>query len=77
VSLYAKVKVYLCFNWIWLAIINTTLGVGLPPTALHYKVRSLPSVLNNLLGGITFSKLTLDGGTIVQTHFSNINTLFL
>jgi hypothetical protein len=58
-----------CTDWVWLAtvclsIITTTLGAGLPPTALHDTLRSWPSVPNNLLlAGVTFSMLTLDGGT--------------
>ena len=58
-----------CTNWVWLAtvcpsIFSTTLGAGLPPTALHDTVRSWPSVPNNLLCGVMFSILKLDGGTV-------------
>ena len=58
-----------CTDWTWLAtdclsIISLTLGAGVPPTALHDTVRSWPSVPDNLFGDATFSKLTLDGGTV-------------
>jgi hypothetical protein len=58
-----------CSNdWVWLAtvcpsIISTTLGAGLPPSALHDTVRSWPSVPNILFSGVTLSMLKLDGGT--------------
>ena len=58
-----------CTDWIWMAtvcpsIISPIVGAGLPPTALHDTVRSWPSVPNNLLCGVTFAILKLDGGTV-------------
>ena len=54
---------------VWLAldcpsIISTTLGAGVPPTALHDTVRSRPCVPNNLFCGVTLSMLKLEGGTV-------------
>jgi hypothetical protein len=56
-------------DWVWFAticpsIINTTLGAGLPPTALHDTVKFWSSVPNNLFSGVAFSMLRLDGGTV-------------
>ena len=61
------VHVY-CAVWVVLAIvcpsiISTTLGAGVPPTALHDTIRFWPSVPNILFSGVTLSMLKLDGGT--------------
>ena len=56
------------------SIISTTLGAGVPPTALHVIVRSWPSVPNNLLfTGVALSMLKLDGATVKKTNYLNIN----
>jgi hypothetical protein len=67
-----------CTDWVWLATVcpsisSTTLGAGLPPSALHDTVRSCSSVPDNLLGGITSSKLTLDGDTVVKKNQTKIH----
>jgi hypothetical protein len=58
-----------CTDWVWLATVcpsisSTTLGAGLPPTALHDTVISRPCVPNNLFCGVTLSILKLEGGTV-------------
>jgi len=65
-----------CADCVWLAtdcpsIISTTLGAGVPPTALHDTVRSLPSVPDNLLGYVAFSMLKLVGGTMKNNVLSD------
>ena len=56
-------------DWVWLAtdclsIISTTLGTGVPPTALHDTDKCWPSVPNNLFSGVMLSMLKLVGDTV-------------
>ena len=56
--------VWILFATVCPSIITTTLGAGLPPTALHDTVKFWSSVPNNLFSGVAFSMLRLDGGTV-------------